>query len=771
MSKELLDFKTELYNDIERDSFKSDLFPEESFFNWASHILCETGFIDEAQYSPYKNTPKGIRIDGYSWVELDRIFCAIIIDLSDDQEELSSISNTEVEALGKRVWRYLSEATSKHFRNSLFVDNLDVSSHGRVTADLIADIEEEVIKYRIIVVTDKVRSTREKTITVSPIADRTSLDDKPTSIEIWDLKRLMDLYQGSNETEEFEVMMSEKWAPIQVIEASRLANGTVTYLGVMPATVLSEIYDNFGQRLLESNVRTFLDFKNHKNRAMKDGILREPENFFAYNNGLTVTATAARIDNEDGMLIVKSLENMQIVNGGQTTATIYFTPREKGGISGEDGTLLPYKHANLNKVSVQMKLTILNARDNPEFCDKYKADIANYANFQTAVNTSDLTSNLKFHKDMERLSRKITTRTYPPTNWFYERTRGQYSTQLRGMRNEHDRKSFLLKFPKIQVFTKDELAKYEVTWQMQPHIVKKGTNPTRQFLMGPIEKVYKENAAHQLDSIYFENAVSKILLFKQLDSLISKSDWYKKERGLKAEAVTYTIALVRTRLLERHKDINLAYIFNEQNISENLAKVLVAAAKLIRKNIMSIEFRNGAANPAEFCRDEKGWDKIKQTIIDVSALREPAINDASGQVKGSLTPHASSKPVKPIPETIDYDVTGVRVKTVDTPKITQAEPSSESTKNTSALGSGITAETTIDTSKANQEYWTESQEYWEALLTHNKKSFPPLSHEVIFPMLKARSLRTTKPLSKKQNEEACRIYIKSKKMGFVFNDS
>ena len=744
--EELLDFKTELYDIIERDSFDNSTFPEESFFNWASYILCETGFIDEAHYSPYRNGSKGLRIDGYSWCELDRTFCGIIVELSDEQYELSSVTNTEAEKIGKRVQRYLAEASSRNFRNSLFRENTDISSNGRVTAELIADIEEEIIKYKIIVITDHVKSTREKEIAIDPIADRSSLTDKQTSIEIWDLKRLMDLEQTTSETEDFNVKLLD-FPIVEVIEASKLKNGTITYLGVMPASVLSDVYDKFGQRLLESNVRTFLDFTNQKNNAMRKGLLKEPENFFAYNNGITVTATGADIVEENGKLIIKSIENMQIVNGGQTTAAIYFTPREKGGIDNKDGTTTYYKSAKLSKVHVQMKLTILNAKDDPEFCDRYKADIARYANFQTAVNDSDLTSNKLFHKDMERLSRKISTRTYPPTNWFYERTRGQYNTQLKGMKKEQDKKTFKLKYPKNQKFKKEEMVKYEVTWLMQPHIVKKGTNPSRKFLMGPIEEIYKKDPIFKLDEIYYENVISKILLFKQLDSLVNKSQWYKEEKGLKAEAVTYTIALVRKRLVEINKDINLPLIYSEQSISKNLGDVLCNAAKIIRRNIMDYEFRGGAANPAEFCRDEKGWLKIQKTKIDISGLNNPEIIDINSKsTKSILSPQIK-------------DVT-LETLTIEEPPKLNIDQNINDKLSEQGNYSGHSV---VEVSEL-------SREYWEALVAYNKKLFKPLDPEVVFPMLKARSLRTGIPLSKKQNRQVERIYVESKKRGFDFLD-
>lgn len=610
----ILQFKEELYQDIALDSVISEQYPEESFFDLVVDILSGAGFLDDSEFSPYRDTPKGIRIDGYCWNELERVFCGIIVDLSDDKDELSTISKSDIELLGKRVSRFLSQASSTKFLSSL-----DPSSLGRSTGDFISSIEDQILKYRVIVLTDHVKSDRVKTISID------SIKDTPTQIEIWDLDRLMNQAQASNETEDFSVDLTELKQSVQVIEASRQSNGTVTYIGVMPASVLSEIYGEFGQRLLESNVRTFLDFRAKPNQAMKHGLLLEPENFFSYNNGLTITASSAKINNIDGKLIVKSLDNMQIVNGGQTTATIYFTPKEKGGLDTESGKLL-YRDVDLDKVSIQMKLTILDA-NNPEFSNLYKAKISKAANFQSAVNATDLTSNSPFHKDMERLSRKVQMpigNTGYTTKWFYERARGQYSTKKRGLKTAALNR-FMLEYPKSQVFNKEALNKYEVTWQMQPHIVKKGTNPSRDYLMGQMEAKYEKNPSFRLEINYFQDIVSKMILFRQVDKAILKSDWYIIESGLKAEVVTYSIALVRKRLLDSGRDINLENIFKNQSISVALCEVIVKAAGEIRKNIMDSQFRAGSGNVSEFCRNINGWMRIQVIPIDVSSLASPDI--------------------------------------------------------------------------------------------------------------------------------------------------
>ena len=63
-----------------------------------------------------------------------------------------------------------------------------------------------------------------------------------------------------------------------------------SYLCVLPASVISRLYKEFSTRLLEKNVRSFLQFRG-VNKGIRETISKEPEKFVAYNNGLTITAT------------------------------------------------------------------------------------------------------------------------------------------------------------------------------------------------------------------------------------------------------------------------------------------------------------------------------------------------------------------------------------------------------------------------------------------------------------------------------------------------
>lgn len=609
----LLEYKNELYSISNIDADKNSIFPEESFFEHVSEMLSEAGVLDDVEYCPYRNKLKGMRLDGYSWNALEKTVCGIIVNFTNEPDYIESLTNTEIKDIGKKVTKFFKGSI-----DSKFLSDLEVTDPGRFAADEISHYLEDAIKIRVVILTDQKISTRVKKLSIENILE------KDTSIEIWDIERLKELSNSTTDYEEFTVDIKALGGDLKVLPANNIDNEVSTYLGIMPGTLLSDIYDEFGQKLLESNVRTFLDFRAGTNKGMRKSLLTEPENFFAYNNGLTVTATAIKTEVINGQMAISELENMQIVNGGQTTAAIYFSPRDKSKLKGKDRDYL-YSEIDLSKVFVQMKLTVVGEK---ETADILKSNIATYANSQNSIQQSDLVSNHPFHINLETRSRKQIMpigQTGFSNKWFYERARGQYSTQLRPMSVSKQNK-FIAEYPKNQVFTKTDMAKYENTWRMNPNEVKKGAQANLKLLGQVILKEFETNE-EAFGAAYYNDLISKMILFRTADYEIPRSDWYKSEKGFKAEVVTYTISLLRHVLLKNNKDINLSKIFKDQKISSSLSEFIVELGKTVRDKITDPDFRGGIANPSEFCKSEKGWLKFKELDVDISKLDPKDILD------------------------------------------------------------------------------------------------------------------------------------------------
>lgn len=192
-----------------------------------------------------------------------------------------------------------------------------------------------------------------------------------------------------------------------------------SYLAIVPGQFLADIYKKHNASLLEANVRSFLKFNGGVNKGIRGTILNEKSRFFTYNNGISTTAKSIELENNPVHgLMITSFTDLQIINGGQTTATLAATNIKNG--------------ADLSGIFVQMKLTVLK-NDDPELI----RNIATYANSQNKVKTADLNSSHPFYVRMEDFSRKL----YAPLEsgqlvqqlWFFERARGQYEQPMMQM--------------------------------------------------------------------------------------------------------------------------------------------------------------------------------------------------------------------------------------------------------------------------------------------------------------------------------------------------
>ena len=374
-----------------------------------------------------------------------------------------------------------------------------------------------------------------------------------------------------------------------------------SYLVAVPGKLLAEIYGMYGARLLEQNVRTFLQARTKVNKGIIDTIKNVPEMFFAYNNGLTATASAVKTTQiKGGGLGITSMSNLQIVNGGQTTASIlYGRDKEK---------------ADLDDVFVQMKLSVVD----PEIIEGVVPKIARYANTQNKVSESDFFSSHPYHLEMEKISRRLPA---PPregslaaTKWFYERARGQYRDKQAYL-PEGQRRKFQAEFPRDQLIVKTDLAKYETTFECAPHIVSRGAQKCFLAFAENVGKQWEKDPSVYNEG-YFKNLAAKSLVFRWIDRMVARSDWYKNDRGYKAQIVTYTLAWLIDRVRqEKMADLDLRGIWNKQAVQGELQKVFEEVAPEVAAVIKDAP--ENIRNVGEYCKRQLCWSQV-QGNVDVS---------------------------------------------------------------------------------------------------------------------------------------------------------
>ena len=407
----------------------------------------------------------------------------------------------------------------------------------------------------------------------------------PVSRSLWDIVRLHRLSTSGRRRETISIDLRERCGgPLPCLQADTTQEGYRAFLTLVPGELLRGIYADYGTRLLERNVRSFLQARGRVNRGIRDTITDEPERFLAYNNGITLTAETVELCSDPGMTAITKLDGLQIVNGGQTTASLLATGRGR---------------ADLSQVYVAAKLIEIRSGDSH---DALVRNVSRYANSQNRISEADFSANDPFHVGIEELSR---TTWAPPaagtqreTRWFYERARGQYQVARAAETTPARRRMFATVHPTRQRFNKTDLAKFESTWDQLPHIVSRGAQ--KNFSDFTIR--LGERGRVEPDRTYFERLVAKAVLFRETERIVQRQNF----GGYRANIVTYTLALLYNAIDQR---LDLERIWREQAIGETLERVIGDLSHGVHAIIINPP---DGRNITEWCKSEACWDAVRE---------------------------------------------------------------------------------------------------------------------------------------------------------------
>jgi len=354
----------------------------------------------------------------------------------------------------------------------------------------------------------------------------------PITFQIWDVIRMKRIHEARSARDELIVDFSQTPSGgLPILPGPNGGSGYRGYLSVIPAEVLADIYIRHGSRLLEGNVRTYLGRRGNVNKGIATTIAKEPERFFAYNNGIACTAASVELDTAaNGTLLIRSATDLQIVNGAQTTASLATARRAEKPLSG---------------VFVPMKLSVVQT----DLALQMIPRISRFANSQNGVRPSDFFANHEFHRKVEEISRRILAPSagLVQTHWYYERARGQHLNDQAG-KSDAAKNQFLRMNPKNQVITKTDLAKVENCFDGFPEIACKGAEKSFTSFAERITNEWEDKKALYGDD-WFKAAVVRIILFRTTERLVSEASWY--EGGYRAQIVAHTVG--RLAVLAHHQ--------------------------------------------------------------------------------------------------------------------------------------------------------------------------------------------------------------------------
>jgi hypothetical protein len=411
----------------------------------------------------------------------------------------------------------------------------------------------------------------------------------------WDLEKLSRLRVGHREVIELD-FRNDYDGPIPCLKTPDPTGEYQTFLAFLPAPVLARIYGEHGQRLLERNVRAFLQSKGKINRGLQKTLKEEPHRFLAYNNGLCCTAAEVRVNG--GAL--EWVKDFQIVNGGQTTASIHHA--------------LKKEKMDVRQVTVQVKLTVL--RD-PAKVSEIVPLISRYANSQNKVNGADFAANGAYHHTLEQLSRAIwapaASGLQRGTHWYYERARGSYADDKARQGTPAQKRKWEQENPPLQKFTKTDLAKYEHAWLGLPYLVCTGAEKNFNKLAERLE----EDGEPLVDANYFRHLIAKTILFRTAEKVFSSRDL----TGFRANSVAYAVAWLSNRSQQR---INLERIWADQRLSPVLVDALSEVCSAAHHHISTF-----AGNPGEWSKKVECWKEFREQHIDLPSAWESEWADSA----------------------------------------------------------------------------------------------------------------------------------------------
>ena len=619
-----MEYRNDFLEQVRARASAEENFSKDEFVEYCAELLSDAEELADFESCHFRGTGsrnRSLAVDGFAHDEVDGSLRLVIASF-DRRIEPSTLTQTQAKTLFARLQAFCEDALAGNLH-----PYLEESAPGHSLALSLYEQRRTITRLRMYLVTDSILSTRVRDWPDQEIAGI------PTEFHIWDIARFQQVQESTIGRDELELNVAQIGpGGLPCIPASVETDEYRAFLCVIPGKALATIYNEYGSRLLEGNVRSFLGTRGRINKAIRKTITTEPTMLFAYNNGIATTASAAEITTTENGMRLGKVTNLQIVNGGQTTATLANATDD----------------ANLDQTFVQIKLSVVP----PTTAGKVIPLIAKYANSQNRVSEADFFSNHEFHRRMEQISRVLRAPAVGGaqygTHWIYERARGQYlneANRLTGIKKE----LFLLQNPRNQVITKTDLAKYENAWRWLPHTVSQGAQKNFLAFSNYIIAEWDKNP-DEYNAEYYRRAIVKAIILRRTEKLVSEQTWY--QGGYRANIVAYTVAKL-SNLIQFDgvgKLIDFRTIWTRQALSAATEHQILLVAKRVFDIIVQPE--GGFQNVTEWCKKELCWQRARETKV-------PLLHELANElVERDVEQHA-----KKTAETTQKIVTGIEIQT------------------------------------------------------------------------------------------------------------
>lgn len=586
----------EFFEQINETSVYGGITSSEAFFNEYSVTATERGDlpidIDYCFFRGQNLKGQKIRIDGWGSQETQgtKGFTHsefYIVGCFFDQElDVPNTANaSEIEAMFREVENAIRFISSPEFLNDSGA-NEDAANLGLK----LAEAKGETAFIKIVVLTNRRLTTRK-----SEFPEKEFMDTKSRySIIGWDQY----LKFKSSGFDKIEIDFAQDFGKTIPCVLANDTDDITSFLFAFDGNTLADLAERFGDRLLESNVRTYLENRTKTNKGMLATIKGQPEKFFAYNNGLTATASSVELIETGNGLQIAQIDDLQIVNGGQTTSSLLYARSQNGD--------------SLEGISVPVKLNVIFDEGKRS---RIIPNISRFANSQNKVSESDLISNEAFQVALKKMFDALRTpslgRLAVP-KWFYERANGQYKSIFR-YQNDGRRKALKSEYPRELMLTKTDAAKYFLASDIRPWIVSQGAQKCFMAFTKDFKQRFKKEP-EILNELWVQDLAATALLFRELDKSIGSSAWYQADRGYKAQIVAYTVSLWFECCRINNAYPDLQRLWNEQSTPSSLLYFLTEIGALVKDKLKSPP--PGVSNISEYAKREFCWSLGVQPIAE-----------------------------------------------------------------------------------------------------------------------------------------------------------
>lgn len=606
-----LDFLQDLVSEVEESVSATEPFTVNIFTSLVLQRLEEAGHFDETfpvyqagHFKDRRGRNVAYRIDGYAYDE-ERGRLDLFTTLFSGDRDAARISAADVTRALERALRFAT-ACVDGLASSLEPANTDASDLAR----LIETETERLTAIRIVLLTDG---------TVGNITSPSEWKGKPLTFEAYDITRLFRVL-GKGETREdiFVDLVALSGRGLQCLHVPAQNDDYDAYLSVLPGKVLSQVYERYGVRLLELNVRAFLGLQGRKsvNAELHDTIVKKPTMFLAYNNGIVATVDDLEVGQGDAGFEIRSLKGLQIVNGGQTTASLHRAGR---------------KDSDLEHVAVPVKIIKVGGADLSEMVSA----ISRAANRQNTVQLADFSANDPFHQQVEVLA-NTTWLSDGKGRWFYERARGAYlAAEHKAGYRKSDEKTFRQQTPKHRRLNKLDVARYLSAWAGLPDKVCLGGQKNFQYFMQRL----KDEPLPSPDQPWFRRLIAIAVLYRAAE---------KKIRSMKfpaygAQITAYVVAGLSHRSGGR---IDFEGIWSRQAITSDMEQLIGEWAPQIDRVLRETA---GQKNPSEWFKKPDCWKTVKDHLPSLVDPLPPELSYADDANSSEMMTSAEARSV------VDYD--------------------------------------------------------------------------------------------------------------------